>query len=226
MTHQRALPGLEAPVDAANDARAELVDLDERRRLDLAAIRASLGDKPDDFTWPEWRVALRLLAPDPHMVPGTAGARKADLEAALECFPALRGNSPAALRAYRQARESRKVREFIAEFRALEALPLLDLRARVREVLLSVAETAIPFGPDAGEAHGGWAKAALAKVAAAKALIELDGLQAGGAAELAAARSSGEERDDLAERVGRAVAAYRGRKAAAEGPAGQGDGGA
>jgi hypothetical protein len=219
VTRQRALPGTEGPDDLAEAAEAEILELDAARADQRSDLRELLGDKPDEFTWSEWRVVYHLLAPDPHMVPGTVNARRADARAARECFPGLA--LPAAIRAYREARDSRRVREFVADFRALEAAPLFDLRARARQVLLDIAETPAGVTP-AGDPEG-WARASATRVAAVVALMKLDGLEAGGAAELAAARATGDAGADLPARIGRAAAAYAERaKAAAKAPAGDG----
>ena len=187
---QRGLPGVareEEPLPSERVLRGEL--LDDRRREALVSIRRWLVDRPDGFTTEEWRVVVAVLAPPSGGGMAGVRSRAERVRVACECFPGYA--APAALRAFLAAAARPHVAEAVADFRALEAADVQEQRTLVREVLYNVMALATINGPADEEGNvgpailqlalvdpGGAAKLASAAVAAAKALVDMDGLRA------------------------------------------------
>lgn len=218
---QRGLPGVapeEAALPAEGLAGAYAVSgelLAERRRESLARLRALLGDCPDGFTAEEWRVVGAAFAPAPAGAPGTTSARAELLSRALACFP---GHPPvAAARLYREALNRPHVAAVLAELRAVEMLDVVEQRALVRESLHAALGLRDALTVDlATEDPSGCAKLTLAVVAAAKALMDLDGLRVHPEEDGDRAGGRGEQdvRQALAEKVASVFADLAGRAVA------------
>lgn len=175
---QRGLPGVlpeDDPLPSEVVARGG--DLSRRRREARAALVAALGEVPEGFTASEWRVVQGALTPDP-ATPGSASSRAALLHRAREAFPGA--DARAAVRLYREALDRPHVREAIDAVRSLEALDVLEQRGLVRDALrrvLALAEALDPTmakDPDLGPQQ---ARIAAAVTAAAKVLVDMDGLR-------------------------------------------------
>lgn len=154
--------------------------LDRRRREALAAIRATLLERPEDFTPEEWRVVVATLAPPTAHLgrrPGTAAARYGVVQTARDCFPHL-GSTQAVAR-FREAQTRPRVAAFVADMRALELVDVLDQRGPVRErlwQLIRLADAVDPLvavDPEAGSNH---VRAAAVAVQAIKVLVDMDAL--------------------------------------------------
>ncbi|MCX7255677.1 MAG: hypothetical protein NTZ64_02830 [Polaromonas sp.] len=183
---QRGLPGVVAAEEDALPSERVLSGelLGERRREALAGLRAALGDRPDGFMPEEWAVVVAVLSP-PTAAPGHhlggQKARSALTVRARDCFPGFPAH--AALRAFREVQTRPHVAEVIADFRALEAVDVVEQRAMLREALGAVIALATREGP--GESLGDLlaidanaaAKVSAAVTAAAKTLMDLDGLK-------------------------------------------------
>lgn len=180
---QRGLPGVAAEEDALPSERVLSGELlGERRREALAGLRAALGDRPDGFLPEEWAVVVAVLSP-PSAAPGHhlggQKARSALTVRARDCFPGFPVH--AALRAFREVQARPHVAEVIADFRALEAVDVVEQRAMLREALGAVIALATREGP--GESLGDLlaidanaaAKVSAAVTAAAKTLMDLNG---------------------------------------------------
>lgn len=205
---QRGLPGV-AVEEAAlpSEAVVDGVLLSERRREAMRRVRAALGECPEGFAPEEWRVVVAALAPAPVPAPGTASTRAGLLARARDCFPGLA--APAAARLYREVLARPHVAAALDDLRALELLDVLEQRGMVREALQSGLALHAALTPDlAAEDPSGAAKLLLGVVAAAKALMDLDGLRARAEDEDAARRQGGGQDVGalLAEKVGRVMA--------------------
>ena len=200
-------PGVQAAVSG------EL--LAERRRESLGRLRALLGDRPDGFTPEEWRVVGAAFAPAPEGAPGTTSARAELLSRALACFP---GHPPAAAaRLYREALARPHVAGLLGELRAVEMLDVVEQRAHVRESLHAALGLRDALTVDLAVVDpSGCAKLTLAVVAAAKALMDLDGLRArpDEDGDRANGRAEQDVRQALAEKFGAVMSDLAGRQAA------------
>lgn len=201
---QRGLPGVAAEEDALPSERVLSGELlGERRREALAGLRAALGDRPDGFLPEEWAVVVAVLSP-PTAAPGHhlggQKARSALTVRARDCFPGFPVH--AALRAFREVQTRPHVAEVIADFRALEAVDVVEQRAMLREALGAVIALATREGP--GESLGDLlaidanaaAKVSAAVTAAAKTLMDLDGLKAPPTVRAVPALGVGRDGDD------------------------------
>lgn len=201
---QRGLPGVAAEEDALPSERVLSGELlGERRREALAGLRAALGDRPDGFLPEEWAVVVAVLSP-PSAAPGHhlggQKARSALTVRARDCFPGFPVH--AALRAFREVQARPHVAEVIADFRALEAVDVVEQRAMLREALGAVIALATREGP--GESLGDLlainanaaAKVSAAVTAAAKTLMDLDGLKTPPPVRAAPALGAGRDGDD------------------------------
>ncbi len=182
---QRGLPGVVAEEDALpSEIVLSGALLGERRREALAGLRAALGDRPEGFLPEEWAVVIAVLSPPDTSAGFHLGGQKARVALATlarQCFPGFPVH--AALRAFRDAQTRPHVAEVIADFRALEAVDIIEQRSMVREALGQVIALASRAGPskslgdlfslDANAA----AKVSSAVTGAAKVLMELDGLK-------------------------------------------------
>lgn len=182
---QRGLPGVAAEEDALPSERVLSGELlGERRREALAGLRAALGDRPDGFLPEEWAVVVAVLSP-PSAAPGHhlggQKARSALTVRARDCFPGFPVH--AALRAFREVQTRPHVAEVIADFRALEAVDVVEQRAMLREALGAVIALATREGEGESLADllaidaNAAAKVSAAVTAAAKTLMDLDGLK-------------------------------------------------
>ena len=184
--YQPGLPGV-LPEEAPLPSEVVLDGgvLDRRRREALAAIRGALLDRPAEFDADEWRVVVSSLAPPSgHLgrTPGTSPGRYGILQLARDCFPAL--SAPQAFRRYRECQGRPHVRAFLADMRALEMADVLEQRGPVRERLWCLVRLADAVDPRTAvdpEGGAGHIKAAMVACAAAKLLIEMDGLRASAA---------------------------------------------
>lgn len=187
--------------------------LAERRRESLGRLRALLGDRPDGFTAEEWRVVCAAFAPAPAGAPGSSSARAELLSRALVCFP---GHPPAgAARLYREALGRPHVAALLGELRAVEMLDVVEQRALVRESLHAALGLRDALTVDlAAVDPSGCAKLTLAVVAAAKALMDLDGLRARPEddGDRAGGRAEQDVRQALAEKVAAVQADLAGRR--------------
>ncbi len=198
----RYVPDGDGPMgDDADDQPDPTAEAHARRSASARAFRALLGDQPDGFTRGEWRTVLHSLAPEVDSAsglaaPGSTSARQARLAAARDCFPAVPPTT--ALRFFREAQQAPHVVAFIADFRALELADVVDQRAIARECLLGIISTEpLPnlsiIDPKA------WSAMSLARVAAVKMLVTMDGLaasvpaDAAQAAQQAAVASAGDD---------------------------------
>lgn len=203
---QRGLPGVakeEAalPSEAATGAVSGEI-LADRRGEAMGKLRAMLGGCPEGFTPEEWRVVVAAFAPAPCGAPGTTSARAELLGRATACFPGH--PAPVAARLYREALARPHVAAALDELRALELLDVVEQRGLVRESLHAALGLREALTVDlATEDPSGAAKLALAVVAAAKALMDLDGLRARPDEEGERAGGRGEQdvRTTLAEKV-------------------------
>lgn len=154
--------------------------LDRRRREALAALRATLVDRPDEFAPDEWRVVVATLAPPAaHLgrAPGAGAGRYGLVQVARDCYPALSASQ--AVARFRETQRRPHVATFVADLRALELLDVLDQRGPVRERLWAMIRMADVVDPKAAvdpEFGGGHIKAAMVATTAMKLLIEMDGL--------------------------------------------------
>lgn len=147
--------------------------LGERRRSALRAFRDALGPCPESFEPEDWAVVMATLAPEASLV----GKGRADrAKQARDCFPGL--TAPAALRAWLEVSQRPHVAQFIADFRALEAVDVMAQREQVREVLTNVMMLGIDVLDLREVDPSGAAKCGAAAAAAAKVLVDLDGLRA------------------------------------------------
>ena len=181
---QRGLPGVAAEEDPLPSERVLSGELlGERRREALASLRAAIGERPEGFAQEEWDVVIAVLSPPDTRI-GHVGGQRARASIAVrarECFPGF--PATAALRAFREVQARPHVAEVIADFRALEAVDVVEQRGMVREALGAVLSLATRTGE--GESLGelmaldasGAAKIAASVVAAAKVLMDLDGLR-------------------------------------------------
>jgi hypothetical protein len=197
---QPGLPGVlpeEAPLPS--EVVLDGGTLDRRRREALAAIRASLLERPDGFEPEEWRVVVATLAPPTAHLgrrPGTAAARYGVVQTARDCFPHL-GATQAVAR-FREAQGRPHVAAFVADMRALELIDVLDQRGPVRERLWQLirladaVDPAVAVDPDAGSNH---VRAAAVAVQAIKVLVDMDALHVT-PAEVAALSTTATSRDD------------------------------
>lgn len=201
---QRGLPGVAAEEDALPSERVLSGELlGERRREAFAGLRAALGDRPDGFLPEEWAVVIAVLSP-PTAAPGHhlggQRARSALTIRARDCFPGFPAH--AALRAFREVQTRPHVAEVIADFRALEAVDVVEQRAMLREALGAVIALATREGP--GESLGDLlaadanaaAKVSAAVTAAAKTLMDLDGLKTPPTGRAAPALGAGQDDGD------------------------------
>lgn len=217
---QRGLPGVvreEAPLPS--EVVVSGVLLADRRREAHARVREMMGDCPEGFEDAEWLVLKAAYAPAPvDGIPGTASARAELLARARACFPAC--SPPEAARLYREALARPHVAAALADLRALEMLDVQEQRGLVREALAASLRLAEALTPDLALADpSGAAKLSLAVTAAAKALVDLDGLRAPAAGEDGGAGGhwgSGDGRADpgaaLADKVGRILSDLDARK--------------
>jgi hypothetical protein len=201
---QRGLPGVAAEEDALPSERVLSGELlGERQREALAGLRGLLGECPDGFMPEEWSVINAVLAPPTVSVGGHVGSQKARAaltERVRRCFPGFPVH--AALRAFRDVQTRAHVVEFIADFRALEAVDVVEQRAMLREALGAVIALATREGP--GESLGDLlaidanaaAKVSAAVTAAAKTLMDLDGLKAPPTVRAVPALGVGRDGDD------------------------------
>lgn len=182
---QRGLPGVareEDPLPSERALSGEL--LCERFREARAGLQRVLGACPEGFSAEEWRVVQSLLCPPP-APPGTLRGRGILMHRARECFPGYA--APAALRMYIAARDRPHLAEFVADFRSLEAIDIMEQRGLWRERLDlagSIVEVLRPppgvsivdhlAGMDIGTA----AKIATAVASVAKQAADFDGLRA------------------------------------------------
>lgn len=154
--------------------------LQARRREALERLRELHVDRPEDIAPEEWRVILATLAPPTGHLPrspGTAAKMHGVLQAARECFPLL--SATAAVAKFREVQARPVVREYVANIRALEMLDVVEQRGMVRETLHAVMArgTEAVYQIDPAVAPVEWSKVAASTVAAAKTLVDLDGLK-------------------------------------------------
>ncbi len=174
-------PDGHGPMGADDDYQSDPTsEAHARRSASARAFRALLGERPDGFSLGEWRAVLHSLSPevDPAAglaAPGSTSARQARLAAARDCFPAVPPTT--ALRLFREAQQAPHVVAFIADFRALELADVVDQRAIARECLLGIIATE-PLPSLSIIDPKAWSAMSLARVAAVKMLVAMDGLAA------------------------------------------------
>lgn len=202
---QPGLPGVlteEAPLPSESALVLDGGILQRRLREAHAGIRGLLLERPEHIEPGAWRVVQTMLAPPSGHLPrspGTAAKQLGVMQAARECFPGL--SPSAALRRYRETQELPEVREFVADFRALEMADVMAQRGMVREALHATiragAEALVdpdsPLKP--GTTPNEWAKVSACVTAACKVLADMDALHVT-PAEVAALASPTTAKDD------------------------------
>jgi hypothetical protein len=195
--------------------------LDRRRREARAALCSLLLERPPDFPPEEYHVAVALLAsPVAHLgrVPGTPAKTLAAVQVARQCFPDL---APAtALRRLREVQARPSVQNFLAEFRALELLDIMEQRGMVREALHATirrgTDALLLLDPSANPNE--WSKVSACVTAACKVLTDMDRL-ALSAEEVRPVETTAEDEPDesltraLQEKIGKVGADLRRRQA-------------
>lgn len=170
---QTGLPGLDVDEFLPSEQALTGEVLADRRHAALLAFRDALGPCPEGFTDEEWRVSVAHLAPESAL--GAQG-KAARARQARQCFPGY--TVPAALQAWLETSQRPHVQEFIRTFRAHEALDVLAQREQVREVLTEVMLLGMGVLDLRAVDPTGAAKCGAAAAAAAKVLMDLDGLRA------------------------------------------------
>lgn len=170
---QAGLPGIDPDERLPSEQALTGEVLADRRREAMTRVREALGARPEGYAREEWAVVLATLAPEHALGPR---GRVDRARQARECFPGL--SAPAALRAWLEVSARPHVASVIADFRALEAVDVLTQRETIREAMTNV----LMLGMDVLDLRSfdpaGAAKCGAAAAAAAKVLIDLDGLRA------------------------------------------------
>jgi len=201
---QPGLPGVlaeEAPLPS--EVVLERGVLQRRAREARAGLVGLLLERPEDIAPGPWRVVQATLAPPSvHLPrsPGTLAKSMGVMQAARECFPGL--SPSAALRRYREAQDLPEVRQFIADFRALEMMDVMAQRGMVREALHATIRAGADalVDPTSGLTPGGtpneWAKVSACVTAACKVLADMDALHVTDAERAAVDAPAAPESDD------------------------------
>lgn len=143
-------------------------------------LKDLLGQRPDAFSKEEWAVVHASLNPDRlcHYSPKHSEWRKYRLSVrARNCFPGLPSHE--ALAAFREALQKPHVSNFIADFRAIECLDMLESREILRRATHTVLamERFLRSDDEVRGDRKGSASIAKEICNAAKVLSELDDLQ-------------------------------------------------
>jgi hypothetical protein len=169
-----------ASVPASTNPAAAGQPPSQERANALRALKDVLGNRPQEFTPEEWSCIQATLDPDRrtfYCQRQSSWQQYALASRARNCFPGL--PSFEAIRAFKRTLELPHVAQFLAEFRAIELLDVMEHRQNIRCAIYTVLAMDRFLRDDKEVRTDRKGSAALAKevLSAAKTLAELDDLK-------------------------------------------------